>query len=70
MKTKQSTVEIRKKHQGIQVGGARVTRPDVMTTEGIMHVVDRVLLPEDPEDNKRNHDGEHAEPIRDNVTGH
>lgn len=34
-----------KKYQVVTVNGARVVKPDIQATNGIIHVVDRVLFP-------------------------
>ncbi len=31
--------------QGVQVQGARVVKPDVLADNGVIHVIDRVILP-------------------------
>ena len=38
-------VRIRVKGSTVYVNGARVTKADVMATNGVIHVVDRVLIP-------------------------
>jgi len=38
-------VRIRAKGSTVYVNGARVTKADVMATNGVIHVVDRVLIP-------------------------
>lgn len=37
--------------QDIRVGGARVVQPDVQASNGVLHVVDKVLIP--PQNNSR-----------------
>ncbi len=39
------TVAIEKKDDGLYVGGAKVVKPDVEATNGLIHVVDAVILP-------------------------
>ena len=38
-------VAIRVNAGNVKVGGARVTTPDVMASNGVIHVIDRVLIP-------------------------
>jgi uncharacterized surface protein with fasciclin (FAS1) repeats len=40
-----SPVAIKVKAGKVFVGGARVTTPDVMASNGVIHVIDRVLIP-------------------------
>jgi uncharacterized surface protein with fasciclin (FAS1) repeats len=40
-----SAVEIRTHDGAVHVGGATVTAADVMASNGVIHVIDRVLLP-------------------------
>lgn len=32
--------------RGLDIEGARIIRPDIMATDGIIHVIDRVLMPD------------------------
>jgi uncharacterized surface protein with fasciclin (FAS1) repeats len=38
-------VKIEKKDDGLYVGGAKVVTPDVKTSNGVIHIVDSVILP-------------------------
>lgn len=38
-------VSIEKKDDGLYVGGAKVVKPDIKTSNGVIHVVDKVILP-------------------------
>jgi uncharacterized surface protein with fasciclin (FAS1) repeats len=40
-----SSVSITKNGDNVMVGGARVLKTDVMTSNGVIHVIDSVLLP-------------------------
>ena len=39
------SVPIRTKSGGVFVGGAKVTTADVMTSNGVIHIINRVLIP-------------------------
>jgi uncharacterized surface protein with fasciclin (FAS1) repeats len=39
-------VTVRIDDDGVEVGGARVVRADLQATNGVIHVIDRVILPE------------------------
>jgi uncharacterized surface protein with fasciclin (FAS1) repeats len=39
------SVAIRVNAGNVKVAGARVTTPDVMASNGVIHVIDRVLIP-------------------------
>lgn len=38
-------VRVRVRGQNVSVGGARVTTPDVLASNGVIHVIDKVLIP-------------------------
>lgn len=40
-----STIKVRTKH-GVRVGNARVVQTDVMASNGVIHVIDTVLIPQ------------------------
>lgn len=39
------TVRVRKSHSGVRVNGAAVTTADIRASNGVIHVIDAVLLP-------------------------
>jgi len=39
------TVRVRVRGGRVFLGGARVTTPDVRASNGVIHVIDRVLIP-------------------------
>jgi len=39
------SVRVRKGHSGVSVNGARVTTADIHASNGVIHVINRVLLP-------------------------
>uniref|UniRef100_T1JPA2 FAS1 domain-containing protein n=1 Tax=Strigamia maritima TaxID=126957 RepID=T1JPA2_STRMM len=47
IQTEQNIVEINKRAHGIRINSAAVTRSDIVTRDGIVHVVDHVLLPDE-----------------------
>lgn len=47
VQTKQSSLDIQKKSQQLQIGDAHVVQPDIVTKEGIVFTVDAVLMPEE-----------------------
>ncbi|GAB6029772.1 hypothetical protein CHUAL_005485 [Chamberlinius hualienensis] len=46
IQTKLDVLEAHSYHHQIEVGGAHVFKPDLVTTDGVVHYVDRVILPE------------------------
>ena len=38
-------MKIQKKDDGLYVGGAKVAKADIETSNGVIHVVDAVILP-------------------------
>ena len=38
-------VRVRARHGKVYVGRARVTTPDIAATNGVIHVIDKVIMP-------------------------
>jgi uncharacterized surface protein with fasciclin (FAS1) repeats len=38
-------VRVRVRHGNVYVGGARVTTPNIAATNGVIHVINKVLIP-------------------------
>jgi uncharacterized surface protein with fasciclin (FAS1) repeats len=45
LKTLNGRVSVRVRGKKVLVGGARVVKPDVVASNGVIHVIDKVLLP-------------------------
>lgn len=46
VRTEYQTVNVHKEKDGLMVNSAHVIMPDVVTKDGIVHCIDKVLVPE------------------------